>query len=449
MRRFLQSIGLLTVLMMPFVGTTAQAAIDNSPDNDSVAIIRGGVFSEQQLRQKAAQNDVPKVYAAFGINQNELTGMVDGVVYRDGRVTVGNNQVVARNAVTAGRWDNPKPGMTRIAGTDRAYKMSTSNFVDEGQTAFIKMVNGRFSFAVIKPCGNPVTATPVAPPTPGLTITKDVATIQSSRWQQSVTVKPGEAVKYRVTIKNTGKTTLDKLSLRDAFPGGITQALGTIQMNSSYITNNLTSGFTLPSLRSGEQHTIIYAAVTSSTEQRRVACTTGLTNTATVGSGGILPDRSDTAVVKVCTPVVPQSLYSCDGLQYSVIDRASRKVQFNARHTATNATFKQYVFEYGDGVREVSTAGTREHQYSSDGPFTAKVTAVFTVQGVEKSVSGDSCAASVSFTTPPQTPQPEQPSKGLPEQLVDTGPGAIIGAAFSTLIGGTVAFKYVWLRRFM
>lgn len=139
-------------------GPNASAAVDNSPDCDNVAIIRCGVFSKSAMREKAAQNDVPKIYRAFNISQKDLQGdFVDGVVWRDGRVTV-DGKVVATNAKTAGR----NYGGTPIEGTNAGI-YPTSKFVTEGQTAFVKMIDGKFSFAVIKSCGNPVTATPKNP----------------------------------------------------------------------------------------------------------------------------------------------------------------------------------------------------------------------------------------------------------------------------------------------
>lgn len=137
------------------------AVVDNDPDCDTVAIIRCGAFSVGGLREKASRDDVPRVYKAFGIEQNELNGFVDGIVWRDGRVTV-DGKVVATNAMTAGR----NYGGTPIPNTNGAGKYSTSKFVTEGQTAFVKMVNGTFDFAVIKSCGNPVSATPQTPPEP-------------------------------------------------------------------------------------------------------------------------------------------------------------------------------------------------------------------------------------------------------------------------------------------
>lgn len=163
-RLYIASLGVLLsgALAVNALGGTASAVVDNDPDCDNVAIIRCGAFSAGALREKAAQGDVPRVFNAFGIQQNELNGFVDGIVWRDGRVTVGG-KTVATGAMTAGR----NFGGTPIPGTN-AGKYPTSKFVTEGQTAFVKMVNGTFEFAVIKACGNPVTATPKQPePKPG------------------------------------------------------------------------------------------------------------------------------------------------------------------------------------------------------------------------------------------------------------------------------------------
>ena len=142
--------------------STSYAAVDDTPDCDNVAIIRCGVSSPRDMRQKAAQGDVPKVFNAMNISQGDLKGGYEnGVVWRDGRVTV-DGKVVATGAMTAGR----NFGGTAINGTKNAGTYSTSKFVTEGQTAYVKMIDGKFSFAVIKSCGNPVSATPKTPEKP-------------------------------------------------------------------------------------------------------------------------------------------------------------------------------------------------------------------------------------------------------------------------------------------
>ena len=164
LRNYLLGISILLTSTLSLItfGNTASAVIDNNPDCDTVAIIKCGVFSASALREKAALGDVPRVYRAFDISQADLEGkFVSGIVYRDGRVTV-DGETVATGAKTAGR----NFGGTPIPNTDGAGIYSTSKFVTEGQTAFVRMVNGTFDFAVIKSCGNPVSATPKPKPEP-------------------------------------------------------------------------------------------------------------------------------------------------------------------------------------------------------------------------------------------------------------------------------------------
>ena len=160
-RNYLVTISiLLTSVFTSIVWTNAASAVvDNTPDCDNVAIIRCGAFDMDTMRQKASRDDVPKIYNHLGISQEDLKGkFVNGIVWRDGRVTV-DGKTVATGAMTAGR----NFGGTPIKGTN-AGVYSTSKFVTEGQTAFVKMkADGTFDFAVIKACGNPVKATPKQP----------------------------------------------------------------------------------------------------------------------------------------------------------------------------------------------------------------------------------------------------------------------------------------------
>lgn len=459
MKRLLVACASLVMVMTAFVMPhTALAAIDTTPDCDTVAIIRCGFGSETELRNKTKQGDVQAVYNNFGISQGSLNGFVDGVVWKDGRVTLGSNgqgRVVATNAMTAGRWDHPTSDMTRIPNTDRAYRMSTSHFTDEGQVAVIKMVNNKFAFAVIKTCGNPVTGHPTTPPTPstpGLTVEKKVSQQQTQNWQELVMVKPGDHVKFRIVAKNTGNVTLDKLSFQDVMPAGLSQVqtMGSLTLDGHVITNAVTDGFTLNALKPGQQHIIIFEAATASSENRQSACSTGLINKGIIRSGNVLPDKSDTAAVKVCQPTIPQPPkpnYVCTSLTVTAQSNRTVTVTGFSTKTANGAVYKRAVIDWGDGTNAAKTTDVigSTHQYSSDGTKLIKATAYFTVNGKEVSSTNTACSQQVTFTAnqPPVVTTPEQPGK-----LVDTGPGAIVGTVLSVVTGGSVAYKYVWLRRF-
>lgn len=164
LRLYLVSLGVLLSGAFAVNGLSGNvsAVVDNDPDCDNVAIIRCGAFSASGLREKASQGDVPRIFNHFGISQGDLNGgFVNGIVWRNGTVTV-DGKVVATGAMTAGR----NFGGTPIPNTNNVGKYPTSKFVTEGQTAFVRMVDGKFDFAVIKACGNPVSATPKQPPAP-------------------------------------------------------------------------------------------------------------------------------------------------------------------------------------------------------------------------------------------------------------------------------------------
>jgi len=189
LRLYIVSLGVLLsgALAVNGLTTSVSAVVDNDPDCDNVAIIRCGAFTMDKMREKASKGDVPVVFNAMGISQNELDGkFVSGIVWRNGTVTV-DGKVVATGAMTAGR----NFGGTPIPNTNNVGKYPTSKFVTEGQTAFVKMTNGKFDFALIKACGNPVSAVPkVVPPAPKdikvcVLATKKIITIKENKFDST------------------------------------------------------------------------------------------------------------------------------------------------------------------------------------------------------------------------------------------------------------------------
>lgn len=177
-------------------------ALDNSPDYDNYAVIYGGVYSPDAARNKYDQGS--KIFGAMGIQKSEITNdMKQGIVYRDGRVVV-DGKVVATNARTAIR---NMSGGSPIAGTNAAI-YSASRMSDD-QTAMVKMTNGKFQFAIMKPCGNPVTANPVPQPNPSATCDSLKATPVSRtkfNFVTHATAKEGAKVKsYTYTVHKNGQ----------------------------------------------------------------------------------------------------------------------------------------------------------------------------------------------------------------------------------------------------
>lgn len=143
--------------MAGFAPKVFAASVDNTPDCDKYSVMWCGSFTKSDILQKYTNGDghssaanIQSIYTNFGITKAELqaASYVDGIVYQNGNVTV-NGKVVATGAKT----------YIRTMGTVSASKMGSA------QTALVKLnKDGQFEYAVMKPCGNPVSAKNVVPP---------------------------------------------------------------------------------------------------------------------------------------------------------------------------------------------------------------------------------------------------------------------------------------------
>jgi hypothetical protein len=218
----------LLAVTLASVGFTTVKAVDASRDCDQYAVIKCGTLSASELRAEYSTNngssangttgkqaDIQRVFSALGISSGELNGeFKDGVVYRDGTVKVGG-KTVATGAVMGAR----NLGGTQIPNTN-ASKISVSA-MSSAQTALVKLdANGKFLFAVMKPCGNPVNAQATKPPTPptpqpqpsavckNLTVTP-IANSSNTKFRLTAeaSVSGGAKVKsYRFDVTSGGKT---------------------------------------------------------------------------------------------------------------------------------------------------------------------------------------------------------------------------------------------------
>lgn len=88
-----------------------------------------------------------------------------GSVTKSGDVIVGG-KVVATNASSAGRQDIP--GSVKHSNNGTVYYTSPPriSFLNNSLKAYVVMKNGKFKFAILQACGNPVSGTPKVAPTP-------------------------------------------------------------------------------------------------------------------------------------------------------------------------------------------------------------------------------------------------------------------------------------------
>lgn len=307
-KSLLLSVGLVAASLV-FVPAAASA---EQGDCDANAVIRCGAYSLTKLQEQYRANqagNVQSLYRTFGISSvDDLKGMVEGTVSRDGKVYVGD-KVVATNGVTAGR--------QRIGGDNTAvlggafYQRPLGQGFAEGVTrlqAYVKMENGKFVYAVIKACGNPVKGTPtVTPPPapqpkPSFTIMKDVRADAKDTWVQSVKVQPGDVVEFRIIVRNTGDVDLPGVTLRDNLPNGLYYVSGSQTKDSKKWEDNLRIGSNVGPIAKGKYVTVTFK--TKVTATGNTACTNALVNTA-YAKTPTLPEKSDTADVRACVPVKP------------------------------------------------------------------------------------------------------------------------------------------------
>ena len=160
---------LLASFSLIIIPASTQAA---SHDCDNNAITYCGADTKTELLSKISHgdgrhdsDDLQGIYNGRGMTTAAINSAdtVDGIVTRDGNVMVGG-KTVATGALTTGRQD--MPGSTLNADTLYVRPPSVS-FKQSQLDAWVYMSGGVFRWAIIKACGNPVTANPIAPPVLG------------------------------------------------------------------------------------------------------------------------------------------------------------------------------------------------------------------------------------------------------------------------------------------
>lgn len=212
MRGKLLLLSLFTLLSVVIGALSLQQpaqALDSSRDPDQYAVVYNGTMSVDEIKDNYNKKDHAAVFSAFGIKKSDLGGDIrDGIVYQDGRVVVGG-KTVATGAVMAAR----HLGGSSISGSDTAKKVSVSKMSD-AQTAFVKFdSNGNFLWAIMKPCGNPVTATPPKPePKPAAACKSLTATALNRtqyRLNAEATKENGATISnYTFTVKSADGNTV-------------------------------------------------------------------------------------------------------------------------------------------------------------------------------------------------------------------------------------------------
>jgi hypothetical protein len=168
------TIGLAVSLMLFIaagIGSAYAANVTfNSTRNCNVnSIINCGAMSVSELQSKYnADAKAQSVYAWYGIDRNEINNLpntaVAGTAHKNGEVRVGG-KVVATDAISAGY--NNRPGRQQATHNGVTFYNSASQnvFASDSLDAYVVLDSqGKFRYAILASCGNPMKAKNVVQP---------------------------------------------------------------------------------------------------------------------------------------------------------------------------------------------------------------------------------------------------------------------------------------------
>lgn len=343
------------VALFGFLNTNSEAAIPRDCDNNAIIKCGSETASELASDYKANKSELSKIYNHYGISESEVLNAGSkakmGRVYKDGTVKV-DGQVVATNAYSIGRENFGSSKKISIGGKTYYERSTKTSFVTDSISAFVFFdANGDFKAAILTACGNPVRATKPVYSCDSLSKSAVVNTRNRFKFTAAATAKDGASISsYNFDFGDgtTAKSSTPTVEHAYARPGTYTAKLSIkVKINNSYY--------------------------------------------------------KDTAYTAKCnvTVTVVEPTYACTGLVQEKISRTERK--FTASATAANgAVVTGYKFDFGDGTTKTSTSKTINHTYAQAGEYTAKVTAIVTIDGKEtKEVTDAKCQVKVTVEEEP------------------------------------------------
>lgn len=199
---------------------------------------------------------------------------------------------------------------------------------------------------------------------------------------ESVSVKRGANVSWRINYKNSGSLFADDVVIRDELPEGLELVPGSIKLTTAKGTDSIpdaaiskgSGGFNVGDYTPEGNGVVRF---TTKVVAKDDVCE--LTNVAFVKAGNVKGEPSDTAkvVIEDCNKVTPA--YACTDLVFLKLKDNTYK--FTATSKATNgATTKHYAFNFGDKTQVLVTdKSTVEHTYAKAGTYVVSSDVTFNV----------------------------------------------------------------------
>jgi PKD repeat protein len=348
--------------------TQAQALTRDCDDN---AIMTCGADTPEEFASKYDQNaqgDLPAIYGHYWIPRD--LQVVEGQSFKDNTVRV-NGRIVADNAQSIGRQQLNGEHPISIAGKTYYEGPNSTSFANDGLPTFVALdAQGNFKYAVIKGCGNPIYAHPVAPPpAPTPSYSCDMLTVDKIT-----------TTKQRFTAKATVANGAEIAGYKFDFGDG--------------------------SVQESDAATVDHEYSQPGTYTAKV--------TVKVKVNGQIVEANGANCAKQVVIEQPPAV-ACESIQATIRNRTSVDVTINK--TSVNATYKGATVDYGDGTSNQITGTTDSHTYAKESTYTIKATLQFDING---SVTSKTCQTTVTIT-------PEECKPGIPAGDVRCNPCQIPG----------------------
>jgi hypothetical protein len=206
---FILTLGIiLTLFGLKLSSVHAQQVNIGSDRNcDANAVLWCGAGSTDTIIQKYNQGDghnsptsIHDIYNYFAITSSDINSLdnqgitvISGEVTKSGNVLNAQGNVIATDALTAGRQNISGSNQVNSGGTVFYKRPPSVSFVTSPLAAYVVMANGKFDYAILASCGNPIKATPVATPTPTPTPTPPVTPVPTPVTSTTTTPVPTPA----------------------------------------------------------------------------------------------------------------------------------------------------------------------------------------------------------------------------------------------------------------
>ncbi len=238
---------------------------------------------------------------------------------------------------------------------------------------------------------------------PTVSITKQVKNATDGAWQKATVAKPGETVKWLVTIKNTGNTTLDDVDVSDALPPHFAVVPGSVKRTdgaNNGVAQNDTSLFTDKGINftSYGSGAALYVRFDTLVKDDLTTCEAVMQNQAFVTTKETPVEQKDTANVTIkkdnCTPP-PTPVVTCDALTATTYSlKTGESTDFTAAATASHTTITGYIFKVNGQVVQDSASNKYTFTKGTEGTYAVDVT----VKSPIGNVTSASCAKNITVT---------------------------------------------------